>query len=130
VVFACPGDELHEIGLRSAAYIFEAEGWTTHYIGARTPADAVVSAIQDLRPLVLALSVTYPSDPQRSLEDLRHLSAKANAMGVAVVVGGTGIPPGAHEISSVDAVLGSARDILDYLALKMTASAPVAGRVA
>ena len=44
------------------------------------------------------------------------------------VVGGTGIPPGTREISSVDAVLGSARDILDYLALKMPASVPSAGR--
>jgi excisionase family DNA binding protein len=127
-VFACPGEELHEIGLRSAAYIFEAEGWTTHYIGARTPTDAVVSAIRDSHPLVLALSVTYPSDPQRSLEDLRHLSATVHAMGVSAVVGGTGIPPGTREISSVDAVLGSARDILDYLALKMPASVPSAGR--
>jgi len=130
VVFACPGEELHEIGLRSAAYVFEAEGWTTHYIGARTPTDAVVSAIQDLRPSLLALSVTYPSDPQRSLDDLRHLSAEVHAMGVSVVVGGTGMPPGVHDIASVDAVLGSARDILDYLALKMPASAPPAGRVA
>lgn len=129
VVFACPGEELHEIGLRSAAYVFEAEGWTTHYIGARTPTDAVISAIQDLRPSLLALSVTCPNDPERSLEGLRHLSAKVRAMGVSIIVGGTGVPPGTHEISSVDAVLGSARDILDYLGLKQPAGAPSEGLV-
>ena len=123
VVFACPGEELHEIGLRSAAYIFEAEGWTTHYLGARTPTDAVVAAIRDLRPSLLALSVTYPSDPQRSLDDLRQLSTKVLALGVSVVIGGTGMPPGVHDITSVDAVLGSARDILDHLALKTAANA-------
>lgn len=129
VVCACPGEELHEIGLRSAAYIFESEGWTTHYLGARTPTSAVVRAIQELRPSVLALSLTYPGDPQRSLEDLRHVSAKVRAMGVSIVVGGTGIPPGTHEVSSVDAVLGSARDVLDYLALHMPTGAPSEGLV-
>jgi MerR family transcriptional regulator, light-induced transcriptional regulator len=126
VVFACPGEELHEIGLRSAAYMFEAEGWTTHYVGARTPAVAVISAIQDLRPSLLALSLTYPADPGRALEDLRLLSATVHSMGVPVVVGGTGLPPGVHDISSVDAVLGSAREILDYLASRMPAAAPSA----
>jgi MerR family transcriptional regulator, light-induced transcriptional regulator len=127
VVFACPGEELHEIGLRSAAYIFEAEGWTTHYVGARTPAVAVISAIRDLRPSLLALSLTYPTDPGRALEDLRLLSTTVHSMGVSVVVGGTGLPPGVHDISSVDAVLGSAREILYYLVPKMPAGAPSAG---
>ena len=129
VVCACAGEGLHEIGLRASAYIFEAEGWATYYIGARTPPDAVVSAIQDLRPSLLALSFTYPSDPQRSLDDLHHVSAKVHALGVSVVVGGTGMPSGVCEMSSVDAVLGSARDILDYLALKMPTRTPSAGRV-
>ena len=87
----------------------------------------MISAIQDLRPSLLALSLTYPTDPGQALEELRLLSTTVHSMGVPVVVGGTGIPPGARDMSSVDAVLSSAREILDYLVSKMPAGAPSAG---
>jgi len=32
ILFACLDEEVHEIGLRCAAYLFEAEGWQTHYL--------------------------------------------------------------------------------------------------
>lgn len=116
VAFACMGEELHEIGLRVAASMFEAEGWTTQYIGARTPPDAVIGALEELRPSVLALSFTYASDSQRVLEELRLLGERVRAMNVRLIVGGTGIPEGVRELRTVDGVLTSAKDIVDYLA--------------
>jgi methanogenic corrinoid protein MtbC1 len=116
VVFACMGEDLHEIGLRVAASMFEAEGWTAHYIGARTPPDAVIGALEDLHPSVLALSLTYASDPHRVLEELELLGKRVRAMNVRLIVGGTGIPEAVRELRTVDGVLTSAKDILDYLA--------------
>jgi len=118
VVLACIAEELHEIGLRTASYIFEAEGWTTHYIGARTPPAAVVSAVEELRPGILALSMTTPVESQRSLDDLRRLTLTVHGMGVIILVGGAGVPQSVREFPSVHAVLSSGHDILDYLSQK------------
>jgi methanogenic corrinoid protein MtbC1 len=130
VIFACMGEELHEIGLRSAAYVFEAEGWTTHYIGARTPVASVVEAVKDLRPSVLALSVTYPEETGQIVDDLRSLAEQAHRLGVPIILGGTGIPPQVRELSGVDAILTSSRDILDFTARLSTAESESTRRMA
>lgn len=118
VVLACPGGEQHEIGLRSASYIFEAEGWTVHYIGASTPVSDVVKSLHDLKPTLLALSMTYTTDPARLMNDVTHLSEEAAAMGIGVVLGGSGVPEGMGSIPSVDATFASAQDVLAYLSEK------------
>jgi MerR family transcriptional regulator, light-induced transcriptional regulator len=115
VVLACLGEELHDLGLRSAANMFEAEGWATHYIGARTPADQVIAAVADLRPSLLALSMTYQKDPHQSLADLQRVSTEVHAMGIPTVVGGSGVVAGTDELRLIDEVIMSARDILEYL---------------
>jgi methanogenic corrinoid protein MtbC1 len=57
---ACPGSELHDLGLRCIAYLLEAEGWSVHYLGAHTPVEAICAAIRELAPAVVCLSVTVP----------------------------------------------------------------------
>ena len=116
VVFACIGEELHEIGLRSAAYVFEAEGWTTHYIGARTPVAAVVQALRDFVPSVLAISLTSPTDTLRLIADLCSALNEAHAMKVPMILGGAGISPEIRDQTPADAFLASARDILEFTA--------------
>ncbi len=120
VVLACIGEELHEIGLRTVSYVFEAEGWCTHYIGARTPAAAVTRAVEELRPSILALSMTTMDESQRSLDDLRRLSVTAHGVGATILVGGAGVPESVREFPSVHAVLSSAHDLLDFLAHQST----------
>lgn len=115
VVLACPGEELHEVGLRSAANIFEAEGWATHYIGAGTPVDQVIAAVADLRPSLLALSMTYQKDPCKSLAELQRVSDEVHTMGIPTIVGGSGVLPGIHELPLIDDVVMSAREILEYI---------------
>jgi methanogenic corrinoid protein MtbC1 len=58
LVATCVGGELHEIGVRMVADFFEMEGWDTYYMGANTPAEAILRAIDDRRPDVLAISAT------------------------------------------------------------------------
>lgn len=52
------GAELHEIGIRMVADLFEIEGWSTFYLGANAPTTAVVAAIQEQTASLLALSAT------------------------------------------------------------------------
>jgi MerR family transcriptional regulator, light-induced transcriptional regulator len=122
VVLACPDEEMHEIGLRSISYTFEAEGWTTHYVGAGTPPDAIVDAVRELRPSIMALSVTRVSDATRLSIGLREIIERVHALGVKIVVGGRGLPSEISGLGPIDAVLTSAHDVVDYLAAQNTNS--------
>lgn len=66
---ACPGTELHEIGARMVADLFENDGWDSLYLGAAVPEDAMLEAIRVNHPDLVALSVTMP----QHLIDCRNL---------------------------------------------------------
>lgn len=68
-VGACVSRELHEIGMRMVTDFFEMEGWDTHYVGANTPADSLISMLQARKAHVLGLSVTITSH----INEVRHL---------------------------------------------------------
>lgn len=57
---ACPGTELHEMGSRMVADIFENDGWDSIYLGAAVPESAMLAAIRENKPDLVALSVTMP----------------------------------------------------------------------
>ena len=57
---ACPGTELHELGARMVADLFENDGWDTIYLGAAVPKEALFDAIRTQQPDLVALSVTMP----------------------------------------------------------------------
>lgn len=60
ILVACVGSELHEIGARMVADLFEYDGWDSIYLGAAVPVDAIESAIAENHPDLTALSVTMP----------------------------------------------------------------------
>lgn len=57
---ACPGTELHEMGARMVADLFEHDGWDSIYLGAAVPFDSMLDSIQSNHPDLVALSVTMP----------------------------------------------------------------------
>lgn len=57
---ACPGTELHEMGARMVADLFENDGWDSVYLGAAVPEDAMLEAVDTYQPDLIALSVTMP----------------------------------------------------------------------
>jgi methanogenic corrinoid protein MtbC1 len=58
LVAACVGGDLHEIGCRMVADLFELEGWNTFYFGANTPTSSIVQAILEHNSELLAISAT------------------------------------------------------------------------
>lgn len=60
ILCACPGTELHEIGARMVADLFENDGWNGIFLGAAVPQDAMLEAIRADKPDIVALSVTMP----------------------------------------------------------------------
>jgi len=54
-----PGNK-HELGLRIVADALEYAGWTTHSLPAHTSARAIIHAVRDERPRLLAVSASLP----------------------------------------------------------------------
>ena len=58
VIATCVGTEQHELGIRIVNDFLEMEGWDTYYLGANVPMEAIILAIKENQPDLLALSVT------------------------------------------------------------------------
>jgi MerR family transcriptional regulator, light-induced transcriptional regulator len=86
LVATCVGGELHELGARMVADFFELEGWDTYFLGANTPTDSVLRAVEERQAHILAVSATMTFH----LERVRALIAAARQSGLKarVMVGG------------------------------------------
>ena len=58
LVAASVSGELHEMGLRVVADLFEAEGWDVIYLGANTPEESIIHTLHELKPDLLVISAT------------------------------------------------------------------------
>lgn len=88
LVASCVADELHEIGMRMVADLFELEGWDTHFLGASTPAAGVIELARERGAAVLALSATlipHVRQVERLIAEVRKTPELA---GLRVMVGG------------------------------------------
>lgn len=86
LVAACVSGELHEIGIRMLADIFEIEGWNTWYLGSNLPDKEIVNMIKEKKPDVIALSVTI----MFHLDKLTKLIKQIRDAGIMtpIIVGG------------------------------------------
>jgi len=115
VVCACMQDELHEIGLRCASYLFESEGWMTTYLGARMPDDAIASAVHEMKPDVLCLSVTNPPADGLLEKTLEEIVIAARDVKTKVILGGRLASALTIQPGMVDAIPASSRELLDFI---------------
>ena len=88
VVMACVGNELHEIGTRMVADFFEMAGWDGIYIGANTPASALIEMVCRERPDVVALGVTMTYHLGTAEKLVQQLRGDDRCKDVKVIVGG------------------------------------------
>lgn len=112
VLVACPGAELHEMGARMVADIFENDGWDSVHLGAAVPEKYLLSAIEENKPQVVALSVTMP---QFLIDCERIVSAVRRAHPELVIAVGGGAFADTHDIWKhwpIDIYTVDARDLL------------------
>jgi MerR family transcriptional regulator, light-induced transcriptional regulator len=79
--------ELHELGIRMVADMFELEGWDTYYLGANTPPNSIIKAIEEFQPQLVAISATMIFN----LKHMRELIEAIKHMGnrkFKIMVGG------------------------------------------
>ncbi|MGE3063858.1 MAG: B12-binding domain-containing protein [bacterium] len=87
IVAACVSNELHQIGLRMVSDMFEYEGWETLFIGANTPASAIVDSLAENRADMLALSVTMAFHLKQAEKIISEVSKRREISGVKIIVG-------------------------------------------
>jgi methanogenic corrinoid protein MtbC1 len=120
-VLACVGDELHEIGLRCASCVLESEGWNVTYLGARIPAVAVTTAINDLKPTMVGLSITKAPYEDYVEESVHTIAAAAHEAHALVFLGGRSAASLGLCDGEVDHILTSCHELLhavDHLNVK------------
>jgi len=96
VVVATVENEYHQIGIKMVADIFEKFGWNTYFLGANTPAEDLLSFIKDIKPEMVALSMSINirnSDLDRELKSLRERYSY-----LTIIIGGQGFISGEDEI--------------------------------
>lgn len=72
---ACPAGEFHELGLLTFAYTMQQEGWQVYYLGPDLPVSALLEACQQVQPALVALSLTYSTEPVSRLEVVQEIDA-------------------------------------------------------
>lgn len=58
ILATCVAGEMHEIGIRIIADLFQMEGWDSYYLGANTPTESILETISDLKPDLVAISAS------------------------------------------------------------------------
>jgi len=111
VLLSCPGDEHHAIGLRCISYLFEAEGWQVHYLGAQTPLEAMVSAMHRVHPSAVCVSATHLGKKDFQVAVLRELAATVHETGAIAIVGGRAALEMSELHQDFDIVAGTSRDL-------------------
>jgi methanogenic corrinoid protein MtbC1 len=108
LVAACAGGELHELGVRMVADMFEMSGWDTYYLGANVPARSIDLALAEYEAQVLALSMTMTFHLKNLMEIISTVRS-GEYRDVKILVGGYPFNISPHLWKKVEAD-GYARD--------------------
>lgn len=120
ILCACPGTELHEMGARMVADLFENDGWNGIFLGAAVPQDAMMEAISADKPDLVALSVTMPQHLLTCEELVKAI--KKEFPDIRIAVGG-GAFRSTHELWKrwpVDIYTEDARELLKWANAEIT----------
>ncbi|SLM32149.1 Cobalamin B12-binding domain-containing protein (fragment) [Desulfamplus magnetovallimortis] len=86
LIATCVGNELHEMGIRMVADMFESEGWNTLFLGANTPSKTVAEAVASEKAHILAISTTMMFHLKNTQELIKEV--KKNREETGIMVGG------------------------------------------
>ncbi|MBX2989906.1 MAG: helix-turn-helix domain-containing protein [Bacteroidetes bacterium] len=112
VICACPGEEQHEIGLRCSSYVFESEGWMTHYFGARTPYESILNGVRTLKPTAVCLSITTESDDKREIQQLHSMLKELHDLQPNILIGGRAVQQNGHALLEYASLYRNSFDLM------------------
>jgi len=88
MVATCVGGELHELGIRMVADLFELEGWDSYYMGANTPTKSILNTIAEQEADVLAISATINFNVASLSDLIKEIGKSDDASSLVIMVGG------------------------------------------
>ncbi|WP_417383865.1 ATP-binding protein [Gimesia sp.] len=88
LVATCVGDELHEVGLRIVADLFEVSGWNTIYLGANVPPESIAETLASSRAQILAISCTMTQHLFAMADVIRVVRSHSGCEQVKILAGG------------------------------------------
>lgn len=88
LVATCIKGELHEIGMRMVADLFELDGWDTHFFSATTSHSTILQALTDNRADLLALSATLTCHVKHMQQLISTIHASTITPPPQIMVGG------------------------------------------
>lgn len=88
LVATCVSGEMHEIGIRMVADLFEMGGWDTYYLGANTPARSIVRAVEERGASVLAISATITAHIGAVTDLIAGVRQELGGRRLGILVGG------------------------------------------
>ena len=84
-ILACAvGSELHDMGIRMVADLFEYRGWDSIFLGAAVPKEAILNSITENKPDLVALSVSMPPHLSQCHEIVNAIRKKHKDIKIAV----------------------------------------------
>jgi MerR family transcriptional regulator, light-induced transcriptional regulator len=88
-LLACTvSDDLHEMGIRMVADIFEMDGWDSYYMGANMPDVNILTAINEQQPDVIGISATMPFHIRKAAALIEKIRSACNPLQCKILVGG------------------------------------------
>jgi len=88
VIVSCVEGELHEIGARMVADIFEMEGWNSYYFGANNPITSLLKSIENYQPEIIAISVTMTFNLSLVSQMIENIKLEFDSDKMKILVGG------------------------------------------
>ncbi len=125
LVATCVAGDLHEIGVRMLADLFELDGWNAYYLGGNTPSDAVLQTLAEQQAQVLAVSATLSVHVPAVQDLIERLRADPQLAHVRVLVGGHSfnLAPGLWQQIGADGHAGTADEAIGLARRWVDASA-------
>jgi methanogenic corrinoid protein MtbC1 len=88
IFIACINGELHEMGPRMIADLFELNGWDTYYFGANTPQSSLINAIETYKPKIISISATMTYNISSVKELITKIRIDKRFDDIKIMVGG------------------------------------------
>lgn len=73
IILTCVENEMHQVGIKMVADVFEMQGWESHFLGTGIPFNELVKYIKEINPQAIAISLSIYFNFQNLLKTVSAL---------------------------------------------------------
>lgn len=91
VIISTVGDELHNLGIKIVGKFLESNGFSVKNLGSKLSNKELINSIYELKPDLVILSVTLPSNVATLQQIVKELKSDYNLFLGKIIIGGQGL---------------------------------------